>query len=748
MVREDDCNVLILHSSGTTGLPKPIPLAHRYMLGYAACHEFAEEEDESRRGITLSTLPLFHGFGFLAPCLSLSIGKPVCLPPPSTIATASLVVSLVERVRPTSMMTVPSILEDITLLSDFDSAASTLASLDYVVVGGGGIKSSVGHELDSKGVTLLNHFGATELGALAPIFRPEKGYNYNYLRLRTDMGLNLEFTKPDLRLNERLDARSCKLIGYPFGWGCPFELQDSLECNPLKPTSEVRILGRNDDMIVLGTGEKVLPHLLERALEQETSVRRAIVFGNGQDEIGVLIEPDPRTSQPDTELIEALWPTIVEANKSMDGHARISSKAAIIIKPNGKEIPLSDKGSAQRKEVYSRFAIEIERVYGRLQNEGSSGLAMTFDIAKPEHGLRNMVQHCLPDHVGDDTWRNEEDFIHLGLDSLQATRLRRTLCASLDHSQHPRYDSRSLPVDFVYSHPSVSKMAEALTQTPPGSGGNTKREMEHLTLKYAFDDIVCTNYTQGSVILLTGATGNLGAHLLQSLGENEKVKRVVCLLRSRTTSASANLHEMLRDRQRQALLIRDISLSDIAWSKIRLLFWNPGAKLLGLSQADYDDLTLNVTHIFHGAWPMDFQRKLLSFEPQVKAVRDLVELGRAVHRVRPRTRPKIVFASSIAVVGRHPLTAKSRPVPEVTMDDPAVTLPMGYAQAKWVCEKVLESAFATLQGEVDPLILRIGQLSGAQSTGFWGCNEHIPALLKASQQIGTLPDLQGVSQFY
>ena len=43
-----------------TGLPKAIPLSHRYLLGYAACHLFPASEDESERGVNLSTLPLFH----------------------------------------------------------------------------------------------------------------------------------------------------------------------------------------------------------------------------------------------------------------------------------------------------------------------------------------------------------------------------------------------------------------------------------------------------------------------------------------------------------------------------------------------------------------------------------------------------------------------------------------------------------------------------------------------------------------
>ena len=55
---EDLPGSLILHSSGTTGLPKPVPLTHRYLLGYAACHRLEPEEADGR--LNVSTLPLYH----------------------------------------------------------------------------------------------------------------------------------------------------------------------------------------------------------------------------------------------------------------------------------------------------------------------------------------------------------------------------------------------------------------------------------------------------------------------------------------------------------------------------------------------------------------------------------------------------------------------------------------------------------------------------------------------------------------
>jgi acyl-CoA synthetase (AMP-forming)/AMP-acid ligase II len=54
----DSPGALILHSSGTTGLPKPIRLSHRYLIGYAGCHRLSAEEAAGR--LILSTLPLYH----------------------------------------------------------------------------------------------------------------------------------------------------------------------------------------------------------------------------------------------------------------------------------------------------------------------------------------------------------------------------------------------------------------------------------------------------------------------------------------------------------------------------------------------------------------------------------------------------------------------------------------------------------------------------------------------------------------
>ena len=638
-------------------------------------------------------------------------------------------------------MTVPSILEDVTLMPDFDTdAALELANLSFVACGGGGIKTSVGSKLHANGVTLLNHFGATELGALAPIFQPTPDYDWTYLRLRTDLGLHLE------TVEQEGNQRICKLVGYPFAWKSKFELQDKLQANPMKIDSEVKILGRTDDLIVLATGEKVWPYPLESALELHPQVRRAVVFGNGQFEIGMLIEPisDSDSESPD-QLISNIWPKIVEGNELMDSHARISSKAAILLKPAGTEIPLTDKGSVRRKEVDAVFKSQIESVYQNLAQDEATKLAVSFNLEHPEESLREIAQTCLPIYNKPGSWSDESDFVALGMDSLRATRFRRILSASLRQSGHAAFTTHELPLDIIYSHPSILSLVEALNHLQNGSNleSSSAEKMQDLLDKYAFRQKVLAPQSTGSSIVITGSTGNLGANILHTASADPCVQRIVCLIRPASDRAASS-PEDLAARQRKALKDRGIFLSKDAWSKISFLPWMPGIENLGMTEDQFYEIATELTHIFHGAWPMDFKVKVQSLEPQINAVGELLRLARLAHSIRPNVRPRVVLASSIAVVGQYAKKTSSFIVPESAMDDPETPLPIGYAEAKWVCEKLMQSAFDYLD-EVEPTIIRIGQVSGSQSTGFWSSKEHIPALIKASQAIGAMPDLQGVS---
>lgn len=51
--------------------------------------------------------------------------------------------------------------------------------------------------------------------------------------------------------------------------------------------------GRKDDVIVLSTGEKVVPIPQEGLISSSPMASAAVMFGRGKNECGVLIEPSP-----------------------------------------------------------------------------------------------------------------------------------------------------------------------------------------------------------------------------------------------------------------------------------------------------------------------------------------------------------------------------------------------------------------------------------------------------------------------
>ena len=54
----DDLDAIILHTSGTTGIPKPVYHAQAYVLLYATCHRLPPQKEPFQ--FNVSTLPLYH----------------------------------------------------------------------------------------------------------------------------------------------------------------------------------------------------------------------------------------------------------------------------------------------------------------------------------------------------------------------------------------------------------------------------------------------------------------------------------------------------------------------------------------------------------------------------------------------------------------------------------------------------------------------------------------------------------------
>lgn len=244
------------------------------------------------------------------------------------------------------------------------------------------------------------------------------------------------------------------------------------------------------------------------------------------------------------------------------------------------------------------------------------------------------------------------------------------------------------------------------------------------------------------VVLITGATGSLGSHLVQHFAELSEVSTVICL--NRRNSVEAGL------RQAQALSSRGIHLDAQAASKLQVYQTDTTRPWLGLSQSEYDHVARCVTHIVHNAWPMSMTRPVQGYESQFKTMRNLIRLAHDAHEVFGWRRPsagKVAFQliSSIAVVGLDPVRTGEARVLEEAMPV-ASALPNGYGDAKLVCERMLQETLGRHPAWFRPMAVRLGQVAGSRATGYWNPVEHFPSMVKSAQTLESLPDLQGVSK--
>lgn len=627
-----------------------------------------------------------------------------------------------------SFTTVPYILEEISKLQNEEGTAH-LTALQYVACGGGPLNVAIGDHLVEKGIKLLNHFGSTETGPLGPFMVPSKGYDWHYWPLRSDLNVNVEPSGID-----QVDGHQLyQLSVTPFGWNEPFVLQDRFEKDTQSQTPAFRAVGRQDDLIILVNGLKVQPKILESTVSTSSLVSAALVFGDGQFEIGLLLEP----AQPMKDIQQfkrAIWPLVQEACQQMDRHARISSMESLVVLGPGESLPRSDKGSVLRKEAYRQYEKKISQIYNETSVEEGSATVSKPNVDCLEDSLTAMIRAELqiPQSLGPD-----EDFFEWGVNSLQVVRIQRGIISIV--KQSPGLLSKSkVTADFVYRHPTINKLCAALKKDTLPTINKEDGLVDEYVSRFSLP-----REGRKHTVLLTGSSGSLGSYILSHLVSLPQVAEVVCFIRNssdyNTETAS------LVDHTIEAAEKKGAAIPSVLQTKVAVVKGGLSAPRFGLPSDIYEGLCSKVTHILHAAWPVDFQRSLESFESQFRFLQNLLQLARDAHTRQPVVKPRLLFVSSIAVVGEYPTVHGNRTVPEQAIADSRCTSSLGYGKAKFVCERILAKAAEDWPSEMEVSYVRTGQLSGSEGSGYWNPKEHFPALVKMSHEAGVFPRLHGVS---
>jgi len=180
-----------------------------------------------------------------------------------------------------------------------------------------------------------------------------------------------------------------------------------------------------------------------------------------------------------------------------------------------------------------------------------------------------------------------------------------------------------------------------------------------------------------------------------------------------------------------AFRTRGLDTDLLSSSKLVLMAADLSGERLGLEEHEYAKIRDSATHIVHNAYTVNFNMSLSSFEPNILSLRRMIELALASPHASP---PRLMFTSSMSTLRNY---EGEEYVPEKPVV-PSSAIGGGYSESKWVCEEILSVAAA--KTALRPIVVRVGQLSGVSTNGFWNPKEWVPSLFKSSVHIGCLPD--------
>ncbi|KAE9401310.1 putative aminoadipate reductase [Gymnopus androsaceus JB14] len=729
---KDSDKGIYLHSSGSTGFPKPILFTHQIIKDDAALlHIIKLRKEISPLLMGALGLPSFHMMGFclhvLMPLYGLittavfppTVTSPDALP---IAGTPENVLESAKLVKPTCMVTIPTFLHT---WSQSDDAIDFLRTLRYLGYGGGPLQPRIADILISQGVTRLD---------------VETWQYFEFME-----GTNIRWVpQGDGTFEAQFLASATHHLAVENIPDVPgYATSDLFEKHPTIPNLW-KIVGRVDDVLIHSSGEKTVPAPMEAIISASPMLSGAIMFGRQRDQPGILLEPVPAYQFDVNDEFEVskfrnlIWPVVEDANKIAPAFSRIFKELILIVHPE-KPLPRVGKGTLARKAALSLYELEINKLYETVESNAGGD-----SVEPPKSWQATDVQDWLVTQISDilsmEAPSPSTDLFEDGLDSLSATILRLRLVGALRKSKVSSALTAGINQGIVYNYPTISQLANFIAKLV--DSGSSEVSAVEKTHEEAIEEMI-SKYSQGldtpliqpavqvdptqQYVLLTGSTGNLGAQFLESLLLNDSVARVYTLNRPSTRASLFDRH--LARFQDKAL---DISL--LSSPKLVFLAGEASHENLGLPEEILAELRKNLTMVIHNAWRLDFNLSLASFESHVKGSRVLIDLARSSQH---SSHVRFLFTSSIGSAQSWDARTQG-PYPEEVVMDAKYAVGGGYGESKYVTERVL--AKSGLQATS----FRIGQVTGGAPNGAWATTDWVPIIVKSSLSIGMLPDAYGV----
>jgi amino acid adenylation domain-containing protein/thioester reductase-like protein len=312
------------------------------------------------------------------------------------------------------------------------------------------------------------------------------------------------------------------------------------------------------------------------------------------------------------------------------------------------------------------------------------------------------------------TITNQDNFFEYGGHSLLAVQLLPMI---------KRIYKIKILVKDIYEHPTVSQLIDFFNNEADDS-------IEPVSIKSdAYLDPAIqipsvktfTPIHQASSVFLTGATGYLGAFLLEELLRKFPEIKVYCLIRTRQKDT-----QLAMQRIRNTLYQYDLYSLEIE-SRIVPVVGDLTLPEFGLSKVDFSVLADEIDLIFHCGSLVNYVYSYKVMKPSiVNGTHEILRLA-SMHRLKP-----VHYISTNGIfIGKNENCCENRHI-----DIYADKLIGGYEQAKWVAEKMVWMA---IDRGMQISIYRPGNIGHHRNTGAYNANDFQTMLINTCMHIQYVP---------
>lgn len=704
-------------TSGSTGLPKCALNRHHGLLNrfLYMTRRFGAQADD----VILQNSKHVFDSSIWQLLWPLTKGARVVIPRPAGLLDLDTTIDTIERHGVTMTDFVPSIFNAlVTLIADDPVTTARLRSLRQLLIGGEEINVRAVQTFRRllPGVGITNTFGPTEcsIGSVfhevtdadvdsIPIGRP---IDNTYVVILDENGHPV----PQGTIGELHIGGDCVGAGYlqdpektaaafivnPFPEIPGDRLYRTGDLGHHRADGKLVFIGRRDNQVKVG-GVRIELGEVEGALLSHPAVReaKALVVAHGDHRMLVAC------------VVVASEVAVSDIRSHVEAFLPRQAVPRRIVRLEA--MPLTPNGKTDRKAL--------------------SAIVMTADgeVPVPQaavDGHEAVMAAIWKTWLGVAAIGPDDDFFDLGGDSLVALNI------MLDIER--RFGVR-LPVTDIFSHPRISRLV-AHVRSAMGEGGAQEASNRHrapdrpvLELEIRLADDIRPDAAgppgPPATILLTGATGFVGAHILHDLLRTE-IETVFCLVRAADDARA-------RRRIVDTLAAYDLPISD-ADPRIVVLKGDLEQPDLGLAPGIRDHLAASLDAIVHAGAMVNF---LHDYRRHRTAN---VDGTAALLRLAARGRPKrFVHLSTLSVfpLGDGPpdggIAETATPLDGTGIDG-------GYNQSKWVAER-LASAARERGLFVD--ICRLGEIMPHARTGIANPTALSDLILRGCLILGLRPPM-------